>query len=99
MVVGILRLKLRIRNSRSLKDKRRVLRKIKDKVHHHFKVSIAEVEDQDLWQSAVLGISVVGSDSAFVESLLSKILNMVEGLFVAEILDQQKELVRFKGDL
>ena len=86
MVVGILRMRLFIRGSRSLKDKRQVLRKIKDKVSHHFPVAIAEVADNDDWKSAVLGVTTVGNDSPFVQSVLDQVGRTIEGLYLAEIL-------------
>jgi uncharacterized protein YlxP (DUF503 family) len=60
MVVGVLRLVVYIPENHSLKGKRGVLRKIKAQVANHFNVSIAECEDQDLWQRATLGVSQVG---------------------------------------
>ncbi|HLG20026.1 MAG TPA: DUF503 domain-containing protein [Bdellovibrionota bacterium] len=92
MIVGILRLKLFLANSHSLKDKRQVLLKIKDKVQHHFNASIAEVGDNDTWQSAVLGVSVVGNEAGLVQSMLDKIERMIEELYVAQIVSRDRDV-------
>lgn len=92
MIVGVLRVQLYIRQSHSLKEKRQVLRKIKDKVSHHFNVAIAEVGENDNWKRSTLGISTVGNEAAIVHSNLDQVLKTIEGLFVAEILSQEKKL-------
>jgi len=78
MVVGTLSLRLIIAGAHSLKEKRRALRSIKDRLRHQFNVSVAEVDGQDYWQSAVLGIAAVGTDRAFVEGLLNQVIRMVQ---------------------
>lgn len=85
MVVGVLRLTLYIPENHSLKGKRGVLRKIKARVGNEFNVSIAECDGQDLWQRAVLGVSQVGSDAAYVEGALRQVVHFIEGLHVAEV--------------
>jgi len=77
LVVGTLRLRLIIRGSRSLKDKRRTVRSVKDRVHSKFNASIAEISSLDNHQVAELGVAVVGNDHAFVQSVLSQIANLV----------------------
>ena len=62
MFVCVARLTLQIPESGSLKAKRQVLRRITDRVKARFNVAVAEVDDQDLWQKATLGLSVVGND-------------------------------------
>jgi uncharacterized protein YlxP (DUF503 family) len=78
MVVGVLRLSLFIGGSGSLKDRRRVVRSLKDRIRSRFNVSVADVGEQDLWQSATLGVAVVGSDGRFVDEVLSKVADIVE---------------------
>jgi len=67
MVVGVLRLEVRLPENHSLKGKRSVLRTIKARVQNKFNVSIAECDDHDLWQRAILGVSQVGADRPHVE--------------------------------
>ena len=98
MVVGVCRLRLLFSGAQSLKDKRQQLRRLKDRVHHKFNAAIAEVADQDLWQSGVVGFAVVGNESRHVQSMVDKIVAFVEELYVAEIIDQEQEIVAYGDD-
>lgn len=73
MVVGTMRVSAFIGDSHSLKDKRHVLRSVKDRVHDRFNVSIAEVEDNDLWQKTGLGVAVVTNDSKHALEVLHEV--------------------------
>ena len=95
MVVGVCHIDLLIHDKQSLKGKRQVLKKLVDNVRNRFKVSVAEVGSHELWQRAELGVSVVGSDRAVINSLLDKVLNFIEGLHLVEIIDHQIELVNY----
>jgi uncharacterized protein YlxP (DUF503 family) len=77
VTVGIARLTLFIGGSHSLKDKRMVLRRVKDLVREKFNVSIAEVGENDVWQRAVLGIVTVGNERRFVDSSLDEVVGFV----------------------
>lgn len=92
MVVGSLRIRLLIRESRSLKDKRQVLRSIKDRLHNGFNVSVAEVEEQDHLQIAVLGIALVGGEVYPVRTTLEKIVAALRAHPIAELLDHEMEV-------
>mgnify|MGYP000980448823 CR=1 FL=1 len=72
MVVGVLRLKLMIPGAHSLKDKRRALRGLKDRLRAQHNVSVAEVDAHDVWQTAVLGVAAVGVDRASAEGALDR---------------------------
>lgn len=80
MVVAVLEIALSIPQSASLKDKRRVLKSVKDRVRSRFNVSIAEVGDQNLWKSARLGIAVVSGDSTYANGVVSKVQDLFNGL-------------------
>jgi uncharacterized protein YlxP (DUF503 family) len=95
MIVGVGRVVLRLAENDSLKGKRRVVKAIKDRVVHHHHAAVAEVDDQDLWQQAVIGLAVVGNDSSQVNSRLDKIVDYVESLHLAEVLDAQLEIIHF----
>jgi uncharacterized protein YlxP (DUF503 family) len=71
--VGVLRLTFHIPHARSLKEKRSVVRRFRDRVRARFDVSIAEVEAQDLHQKAVFGVSVVSGDARMCESVLEQV--------------------------
>lgn len=95
MTVGVLRLTIFIPENHSLKGKRSVLRKIKARVSDKFNVSIAECEDHDLWQRAVLGVSQVGKDQAFVDSALRQVVSFIEAMQVVEVGEEQLEFLHY----
>jgi uncharacterized protein len=95
MVVGICRVHLLIPESQSLKEKRVVLRRIKDKAQQKFNLAIAEVGDGDVWQSAVLGFAVVANQKRFVEGMVEKIVNFIDS--EAKIADEERDFVQY-GD-
>lgn len=92
MVIGACKIDFIIPRGTSLKDKRQVIQKIKDKVKNKFNVSIAEVANQEFWQKATLGISLVSDDGGYVRTLLDKIINFIDNLYVAQILNCEIEL-------
>jgi uncharacterized protein len=95
MVVGVLRLALRIPESHSLKAKRSVLRSIKARVQQKFNVSIAECEDHDVWQRAILGVSQVGTDEPHVDSCLRAVVTFIEELQLAEVGEERIEFLHY----
>jgi uncharacterized protein len=95
MVVGVCRLTLMAPESHSLKEKRMVLRSIKDRTRLKFNVAIAEVASQDDWQECVLGFAVVANEKHFVQEMLEKIINYIDGLALAKIIDDEKDIVQY----
>ena len=93
MTVGMARVTLFVAGSHSLKEKRSVVRRLKDLVTQKFNVSIAEVGENDVWQRAVVGLALVGNERRFVESQLDEVLSFIRGK--AEVLDETKELESF----
>ena len=77
MVVALLSVELHIPGSRSLKDKRMVLRGVKDRLKK-FNVSVAEVDYQDLWQRAGLAVVTVSSSQAHADAELAAVANEIE---------------------
>ena len=77
MIVGICELEVFIPQSRSLKDKRVIVKSFKDKISKRFNVSIAEVGYQDKWQRAVFGIAKVSNDSVSVDKVFDFIDKMI----------------------
>ena len=78
MIIGILDLELDIDHAESLKDKRAVLNRVKQRVRNKFNVSIAEIEGHDVWNYACLGIVVVSNDQKHCNRVLDKVLEHVE---------------------
>ena len=94
MIVGVCRIKLRIPENMSLKGKRSVLKSIITQLKNKFNVSVAEVDDQQLWQIATLGVCSVSNDSRYSNEVLSKVMNFVtNGRFEVEILDCEIEII------
>jgi uncharacterized protein YlxP (DUF503 family) len=91
MVVAILRVSISIPHADSLKDKRRVLKSIKDKVRNGFNVSVAEIGDQDIWRNAQLGIAVISEDSSYANGVLSRIQDLLRGRSDAILTDCEME--------
>ena len=92
MIVGTLRLSILIRGSRSLKEKRQVVKSLKDRIRNKFNVSVAETDFQDVWQRAELGVSAVGTDAKFVSSVLSSVVDFVRMHREAELADFETEI-------
>ncbi len=92
MIVGTLKLRLLIREARSLKEKRRVILSIKDRVRDAFNVSIAEVDAQDSHQQAVLGVAFVSNEKRFAQQVLAQIVNLVRSHPVAQLMDYELEV-------
>jgi uncharacterized protein len=95
MVVGVGRIHMRLEDNHSLKGKRQVVRKTIDRMRSRFDVAVAEVDDQDLWQSIVVGFSTVGSDARLIQSVMDRVVNFVEELQLSEVTDVETEILRF----
>ena len=94
MHVGVCRIRFRLPENLSLKGKRRVLKSITTRVGNKFNVSVAEVDDNDLWQLATLGISCVSNDKRHTNEVLSKVVSFIsESRFEVEILDYEIEIL------
>jgi len=94
MNVGVCRIKLRLPENLSLKGKRRVLKSITTRVRSKFNVSVAEVDDQNLWQLATLGICCISNNKRYTNEVLSKVADfIVDGRFEVEILDYEIEIL------
>jgi uncharacterized protein YlxP (DUF503 family) len=97
MFVGIARIEYHVPGARSLKAKRHVLRKLIDRTRAKFKITVNEVDHQDLWQRTALGVAVVGGDGAHVERMLSQVMQYLDDQHLAEPLGRTTEIIAF-GD-
>ncbi|HEY1957100.1 MAG TPA: DUF503 domain-containing protein [Polyangiaceae bacterium] len=98
MMVGVLRLVFQIPHARSLKEKRSVVRRFRDRVRSRFDVSIAEVGSQDAHQRAVFGVAVVSSEASVCDALLEKVAHEAETQPDAVLLDRATELIPMGED-
>jgi uncharacterized protein YlxP (DUF503 family) len=77
----------------SLKEKRRALKGVKEKVRHRFEVSVAEVDHQDSWQRATLAVACVSQDSRHANEVVSKALDFIESLIDGHVIDIETEIL------
>ncbi|MGH9542111.1 MAG: DUF503 domain-containing protein [Terriglobales bacterium] len=85
MPIGTFEIEIHLPGAHSLKDKRSVLRGLKDGLRRHFNVSVAELDYQDLWQRAVVGVAAIGPDRAYLEGLLARAAAEAARLLAAEV--------------
>ena len=93
MVIGVLQLELEIADAMSLKDKRRVVRSVKDRIANSFNVSVAEVAALDQHRRGILGVAMVSNDTKYVQGALSKIVDFVQKMPNAVLSDFQIDLL------
>lgn len=93
MKIGICSFHLRIPCVHSLKEKRSVVKKISTKIKQNFNVSIAEIDNHDVWQTATLGIAVVSNDGPFLQGVIDKVLDYTENNFDGEMLILHTEVI------
>ncbi len=93
IIVGLCTVDLFIPDSQSLKDKRQVLLSLKDRLRDKFNLSVAEVDGQDLWQKAVLGLACVANETRHVNQVLEQALNVIRAIPAVEIVQSRVELL------
>ena len=92
MVIGVCTVVLHIPGSESLKDKRRAVKSLKDRLHNEYNLSVAEVGDLELWQRATLGLAVVSDDASFCDQVLAKAVDFIRRDNGVELLDYTTEI-------
>jgi len=94
MLIGILQMELRIGDALNVREKRRIVKSLKDKWHHHHNVSVVEAEETaDHPQHAIMGVALMGNDARHMESSLSKMVEHVRQERQAELLDYRIEII------
>ena len=78
MIIGVSQITLHLPDSQSLKDKRQIIKSVMARIRNRFEVAIAEVEEQNLWQIAVLGVSCVSNSSQHVDEVLARVQRYIE---------------------
>jgi len=73
MIVGLLHVEVRVPGARSLKDKRSVVKSLSSQLRGRFNVAVAEVDANETWQRATVGVAAVGSDRAYVQGLVKEV--------------------------
>ena len=93
MPVGLLTLELYIPDAQSLKDKRQVLRSLKDKLRRDFNVAVAELEHHDTWQRSVVGIVTISNEEKHLREVLQKVLDEADRILGSILINQAVEIV------
>ena len=93
MPVGLLTLELHIPDAQSLKDKRQVLRSLKDKLRREFNVAVAEMEHQDSWQRSVVGVVTLSNEEKHVAEVLQKVLDEADRILGSFLINQAVEII------
>lgn len=93
MVVGVLTMKLFLGEASSLKEKRKVIKSIIDRIRARFNVSVAEVGEQNAWQRSTIGVSFVSCEQAHVQQVLAAVARFVESQGTVQMIDYQMELL------
>ena len=93
MPVGLLTLELHIPEAQSLKDKRQVLRSLKDRLRREFNVAVAELEHQDVWQRSVVGVVTISNEEKHVNEVLQKVLDEADRILGSFLINQAIEIL------
>ncbi len=93
MVVGTGMMTFRLHDCRSLKAKRSIVKSIIHKIRNNFNASVAEVGANDSYYQAQIGVALTGSDQKVINAKIDKMLNMVDDLGLAEMIDSDMEII------
>lgn len=96
MVIGILRIDLYMVGNRSLKDKRQTLKSLIHRAKSKFNnISIAEVDSNDLWNKATIGISVVSNEKRYVNSMLDRVTEFIDSSGIVQLGERELEIINY----
>jgi hypothetical protein len=93
MPIGLLTLEIHIPDARSLKDKRQILRSLKDRLRGQFNVAIAELDHQETWQRSLIGVVTISADTRHLEDALEKVANESERLLGRDLVGSAIEVL------
>lgn len=93
MMVGLCTVELHIPDVQSLKGKRQILSSLTTRLRNRFNISVAEIDEHDLWQKAILGIAHVANDTGRVNQTLDKVINLIRANPSLELLRSQIEIL------
>src|SRR5580700_632977 len=93
MPVGLLTLELHIPDAQSLKDKRQVLRSLKDKLRRQFNVAVAELDHHDVWQRSVVGVVTLSNEEKHLKEVLQKVLDEADRILGSFLINQAIEII------
>jgi len=91
MVIGVLQLEVHVPTAQSLKDKRSVIKSLKDQLRGRFNVAVAELDSNETWQRATIGVSALGEQRAYVEGLLAEVTEWLRSTRLVELIRVEQE--------
>jgi len=97
MIVGVMQVEIAIDWSQSLKDKRRVVKSLRDTLHRHHMVSVSEVEGHEILNRATLGVAIVGVSGGAIGVTLDRILERIRAIPECELTHTSRELLHGWG--
>lgn len=89
--VHVLTVRLHIPQARSLKDKRMVIKSLKAQIRNKFNVSVAELDELDKWQVAILGVAMIGNENRLLQSTAQHIISFIERFGLADLCETHIE--------
>ena len=99
MNIGICSIRLHFPESQSLKDKRHTLKSIISRLRNQFNISVSEVDAQDKWQLAVIGIACVSNQNGHASDTLTQVTNFIQNNYPeVEIIHQETEIIPVSSD-
>jgi len=93
MRIGVLTVELFIGEANSLKDKRRILKSLLDKLKKRFNIAAAEVGKQDMWKRSTVGISCISNDSAHIHQIMATVMRFIENQGNLQVIDYNTEVL------
>jgi len=93
MPIGLLTLEIHLPDARSLKDKRQVLRSLKDRLRHQFNVAVAELDHHDVWQRALVGVVTLSNDEQHLRESLDHIAAEADRLLGRDLVSREIEVL------
>ncbi len=91
MVVGLLQLDLHLPLAQSLKDKRSVLKRLKDQLRGRFNISVAEIEPNEQWQRATVGVAMIAEERSYAQGVLRQVAEWVESTRLVNVIQTDEE--------
>lgn len=95
MYIGVLQIELYISEPQSLKDKRRVVKSLIDKIKNKFNIAVAEIGMLDNWNHCQLGAACISNEAGHSDSVLNSVINFIESHGIYEVTDIQTEIIPF----
>ena len=93
MVVGLLQVEVHLPRAQSLKDKRSVIKSLKDQLRGRFNIAVAEVEANETWQRATVGVSTIGDTRTYVDRILTEVTEWIRATRLVELIRVERDYV------